>query len=468
MISASLRRLLLLALVTLAVLPRNARAQETRAFVTTTDFSTGQLRRIDLATHTVPPGATSVFTDTRVRWYNGLVYVVNRFGQDNVQVVDPATLATVHQFSTGNGSNPADVAFASGKMYVTRYELTDLLVMNPNTGATITTIPLGAFADADGIPEMDRMERVGPWLFVSCQRLDRNNGFVATDTSLVVVVDTRADTVVDVDPVTPGRQAIVLTGRNPVTPFAFDPASGNLLLGSAGKYGVLDAGIEWIDPVQMKSLGWAITEAALGGDLSALAWNGSTHSYAIVSDASFNTSLVSWSAASGTKLSTIFSPGGFSLADLGLDDAGELYVLDNNFSAPGVFVYRTSDDALVAGPLDTGLPPNQITFDRSSGDAASVGDGVAALALSAPWPNPARSFARVNLRLPASNRVRAEVTDLSGRRVRTLASGIWAAGENALQWNLDDERGARVASGIYFLRVRVGGREESRRIAVLR
>jgi hypothetical protein len=218
----------------------------------------------------------------------------------------------------------------------------------------------------------------------------------------------------------------------------------------------------------MKTLGWAVTESALGGDLSGFAWNGSARSYAIVSDASFNTSLVSWSADSGTKLSTLFAPGGFSLSDLGLDDAGELYVLDNNFSSPGVFVYRTSDDALVAGPLDTGLPPNQITFDRASGDAASVGGGTPTLALSAPWPNPARSFARVNLRLPAANRVWAEVTDVAGRRVRTLASGTWPAGERTVEWDLADEHGSSVASGIYFLRVRLGDREQTRRLAVLR
>ena len=66
----------------------------------------------------------------RARWHDGLLYVVNRFGQDNVQVLNPAQgFATVQQFSTGAGSNPHDIAFASPvKAYVTRYELADLLI----------------------------------------------------------------------------------------------------------------------------------------------------------------------------------------------------------------------------------------------------------------------------------------------------------------------------------------------------
>jgi hypothetical protein len=465
------RRLPLALLALPAFLPlalaRPAAAAETHAFVTTTDYQSGGLRRIDLATRTVLPGETAVFTDTRLRWYDGRLYVINRFGQDNIQVVDPATLATVFQFSTGNGSNPADIAFASPtKAYVTLYEKPDLLIVNPQTGASLGSIPLGALADADGIPEMDRMERIGPWLFVALQRLDRNHGFAPTDSSVVAVVDTRADTVFDVDPTLPGKQGFRLTGKNPVTPFAFDPASGHLLIGCAGSYSALDGGIVWIDPIGFKSLGYAITEAALGGNISGFAWYSATHSYAVVYDASFNGLLVSWSAASGAKLGTLYAASG--LGDLGLDDRDELYLCDGTFTSPGVRVWRAGTDVPLAGPLDTDLPPSQITFDQVSADITGVGPDHPTLSFAAPRPNPAREAVRFEIGLPSAGDLDLEAFDLAGRRVRVIASGRHSAEPASVAWDLRDERGGRVAPGLYLVRARFAGIEATRRVVVMR
>ena len=460
------------AIIALLALPASvapSRAAETRAFVTTTDFNIGRLRALNLDTRAVLPPSTSVHTDTRLRWFNGLLYVINRFGQDNVQVIDPATLGTALQFSTGNGSNPADIAFVSSqKAYVTLYERSDLAIVNPATGASLGSIALGAFADADGIPEMDHMVRVGPYLFVSIQRLDRNNNFAPTDYSAIVVIDTRTDTVVDTDPVHAGVQPIKLTGKNPITPFAFDPASGKLLLGCVGAYGPLDGGIEWVDPAAMASGGWAITESALGGEISALAWSTATHSYAIISDASFNASLVTWSASTGTKLATLYAPGGFSLSDLAIDDRGELYVSNSSFTAPGVMVWSTANDALLAGPIDTGLPPNQICFDQANGAAASVLPPRPALAFSAPWPNPARMSIALDLWLERAAPVRVDVFDLGGRRVRALLAEGRSAGSSEVRWDLKDDRGDVVAAGVYLVRARAAGKEVTRRAVVLR
>src|SRR2546428_6156243 len=167
-----------------------ALAAETRAFVLTTDFHTGSLSAVDLDTRAVTKDVASVHSDAVERWYGGLLYVVNRFGQDNVQVIDPAQgYLTVRQFSTGNGSNPQDICLVSPtKAYVTRYELSDLLIVNPSNGASLGVIPLGAFADADGIPEMARMVRVDNRVFVAIRRLDRSRGYHPTAKSLVAVM----------------------------------------------------------------------------------------------------------------------------------------------------------------------------------------------------------------------------------------------------------------------------------------
>lgn len=451
-------------------LPHAAGAAQTRAFVTTTDFATGALSVVHLDTRAVTPNVASVHSDTRVRWNDGRVYVINRLGQDNIQVIDPAQgYATVQQFSTGAGSNPADIAFLSpARAYVTRYELADLLIVNPQTGATLGSVPLGAFADADGIPEMDQMIRVGPYVFVSLQRLDRANGFIPTDSSLVAVIDSRTDTVVDADPVAAGTQAILLTGKQPFTAWAFEKSTSRLLIGCVGFFGAQDGGVEWIDPVNFASLGYAITESALGGDLVDLVWNSPAHSYAIVADASFNTRLVSWSAATGLETGTVFAPPGFVLADAALNDRGELYVAMNDFLSPGLRIFDAGPDTLLAGPLSTGLPPFQICFDENTHVVASAPPVAAAgLALAAPWPNPARADVTFSVSLERAAPLALTIYDPAGRRVRALHAGDAVAGPRTWRWDLRDGNGARVGPGLYWVEARVGAARETRRFVVV-
>jgi len=331
------------------------------AMVITTDFSTGALSVIDLATRAVSPNVAAVHSDATLRVYNGLVYVINRFGQDNIQVIDPArNYATVRQFSTGNGTNPQDIAFASPiKAYISRYGSADLLVVDPTTGTTRKTISLAGFADSDGLPEMAHLALVGPWLFVACQRL---TNFAASNPSVVVVIDTRTDEISDREPLNPGIQGITLAGRNPFTDFVYDPASRALLIGCVGDFGVADGGIERISTVTLQSLGFAITESQIGGEVLDIAWNGPLHSYAIVSDASFNTRLVGFNPTAGAVIDTLYAPGGPNLPDCEINTLGELYLCDNQVTTPGVRVYRVGADTLIAGPLNTGLPPNQVAF----------------------------------------------------------------------------------------------------------
>lgn len=98
--------------------------------------------------------------------------------------------------------------------------------------------------------------------------------------------------------------------------------------------------------------------------------------------------------------------------------------------------------------------------------AVAAGDGVEA-ALGAPRPNPSRGTAQVQLTLPNSAFVRAEVLDLSGRRVATLASQRFSAGTHPLAWDGSTARGAPAPPGVYLVRVRWDGFERTRRIVRL-
>lgn len=101
---------------------------------------------------------------------------------------------------------------------------------------------------------------------------------------------------------------------------------------------------------------------------------------------------------------------------------------------------------------------------RRSGEIVGQepGGGTPALSLMAPWPNPATGPVRVRFALPTASVARLDVVDATGRRVATLADGPHAAGEHVAAWP------ARVAPGVYTLRLATPDGIVSRRVAVVR
>src|SRR5207302_2616233 len=138
--------------------------------------------------------------------------------------------------------------------------------------------------------------------------------------------------------------------------------------------------------------------------------------------------------STGEKIGTLYSAGGFDLPDAELNDRGELYVCNSSFTGPGVAIFSAANDGLIAGPLDVGLPPQVVTFDEPSDQVTGVPLSTPALALSAPWPNPARQSVRFTLDLPHAGPVSAAIFDLTGRLRRRLAAGTRPAGRSELVW----------------------------------
>ena len=83
-------------------------------------------------------------------------------------------------------------------------------------------------------------------------------------------------------------------------------------------------------------------------------------------------------------------------------------------------------------------------------------------------PNPARNSVRFSFSLIRSARVEAIVTDIAGRRMRTLAAGFFPAGRGELSWDTKTEDGASVAPGVYLVRAVIDGTSFTRRVVVER
>lgn len=83
-------------------------------------------------------------------------------------------------------------------------------------------------------------------------------------------------------------------------------------------------------------------------------------------------------------------------------------------------------------------------------------------------PNPFRGRAAIRFRAPEAGRVRLEVFDLTGRRVRTLLDREIEAGWKEVWWAGLDDANAALPSGMYLVRLDGFGRRESARMTLVR
>ncbi len=73
------------------------------------------------------------------------------------------------------------------------------------------------------------------------------------------------------------------------------------------------------------------------------------------------------------------------------------------------------------------------------------------------FPNPFNSQTRIGIALKTPSVVFVDVYDVLGRKVRTIPGGNMSAGYHDFIWNGLNDAGRDVSSGLYLLRVRVGG-----------
>jgi len=111
------------------------------------------------------------------------------------------------------------------------------------------------------------------------------------------------------------------------------------------------------------------------------------------------------------------------------------------------------------------ITPVVITPQQGSG----IEDTPKGLSMVRPsHPNPAGGEARVLFSLPREAPVLVEIFDVSGRRVRNLGAELRSPGTHSVSWDLRDERGSFVASGIYLWRIASGEAVLQSKCAVLR
>ncbi|MBN2384416.1 hypothetical protein JXQ70_16190 [bacterium] len=329
------------------------------AFVTATDYASGSFYTVTLdSPRTVSTyGTSSSISSDPVCFYSDpYVYVVNRFGFDNIQTFDPENdFGLVAEYSVGTGTNPQEIVVISAeKAYVSQLAAASLLIVNPKNGNQLGTIDMSAYADDDGFPEMAMMHyhAASQSLFVAMQRLDTAT-YMNVPPNYVVVVNTANDSI---------KNVIELTGLNPFTDFFYRESNDMLYIGNVGVFTLNDGGIELVNPNSMTAQGYCITEEALGGDIIDFVIFSDTLGYAIISDADFITHVVVFDPSTGTRTSVLLSSAGYDLAGIELNKRDEMWVLDRAYTGPAIHVYNAATQELIETLALSTLPPCWMCF----------------------------------------------------------------------------------------------------------
>ncbi len=84
-------------------------------------------------------------------------------------------------------------------------------------------------------------------------------------------------------------------------------------------------------------------------------------------------------------------------------------------------------------------------------------------------PNPFNPSTVIRYDVPAGGAsVSLRIFDVNGRLVKTLVSETLSPGEKSATWHGDDDRGNRVASGVYFYSIETPGFRETRKLVLMK
>jgi hypothetical protein len=108
----------------------------------------------------------------------------------------------------------------------------------------------------------------------------------------------------------------------------------------------------------------------------------------------------------------------------------------------------------------------EVTFEYTG---TSTGIMVPAVTkLNGNYPNPFNPTTAISYSLSSDSKVRIDVFNIKGEKVRTLVNETMEAGNHTIQWNGTDENNRSVASGVYFYKMRTGNYNRTQKMLLLK
>jgi len=134
--------------------------------------------------------------DPVIRQRGDYLFVVNRFGFDNVTILDASDHSLIGQISTGAGSNPQDVAVTGSRAFVATFGGKGLVAFDVNQlDAGVTEIDLSSLDPDDETPNCIAAEIVDGDVWVACRRADDNDDYLTPrGVGRIAIVDVDSET----------------------------------------------------------------------------------------------------------------------------------------------------------------------------------------------------------------------------------------------------------------------------------
>lgn len=318
-----------------------------------TDYKSGTFSVMKVSDKSVTKDKGVIHSDAVAKAFNGLIFVINRYGQDNITVIDPKKdFSVVKQFSVGASTNPQDIAIYKEKMFVTKLASNILDIYSTADFSKVGFIDVSKYADADGYAEPQNILVYKDKLYLTVLRLDKDKFYAPTDKSLLLVIDP-VDLKVE--------KEVQLGATNPMAGMVLDESNDRFIIAESGVIGANDGRIEFYSVSSGIITQQIITEEALGGDLINIAYS-KNKIFTVVSDASFNTILKAYDLGSA-QLKTVFETQGFSIAGISIFNDTDLYLCDRDKNKPGLRIFGVDSlSQKTTEPIDTGLPPVSLVF----------------------------------------------------------------------------------------------------------
>jgi hypothetical protein len=327
-----------------------------KLYITESDFQSGLLEWASTSDNSISTSNLSIYSDAGIKSYGGFLYVIEKYGADNILKFDPSKndqSGVAYQTHLGDNWNPQDIEFLSAtKAYVSNMNQPKITIFNPSSGTMVSNIDISTYTfrpDSNSSPYANDLQLVGSDLYVLLQR---RNGYNPGAPSLILKINTTTDAVADTIP---------LQFKNG---YGMAYADGALYVSNPGSsYSTGDGAIEKVN-LSTKAVSTVITEITLGGNPNQIVHKSGSHFYITNYIAWKNDKVVEIDASTGTVVATL--PGVIdAFGGIYYDDfEGKLYVGERDATEMGVRVFK--DNVQVGSTIKSSnsLPPTGMVIVR--------------------------------------------------------------------------------------------------------
>ena len=299
--------------------------------------------------------ALAIGRHASLRSANGKIFAVSGV-EDQIAVVAADTWTLERLVTFREGERPIDIAVADADIaYVTRGATGRLLRLNLKNGSKRDVLDLSVFADGDGNPDLGWMAAHEGRLFVQIRRVGVA-GFVPP--AYLAVVDLATERLIDVDPDTPGVQAIELQGTAARRSMQVLLETRQLAVMASGGY-LDEGGIELVDLDRLRSVGLVVDEAVdeTGTDLLSFLFTRPDRGYFnAMTDIILSSHLVAFSARYGVDTFQLNGALDYDVSVMVYDHQTDTFFLpEGGIYGDGVRVFDADDGTQLTKTI---LPTN--------------------------------------------------------------------------------------------------------------